>query len=156
RALGLMRCVMAGICPECGAAFPEGGSCRDNFHALLLLEAEVPGAAGSILHFYAVAAYGLQHPDSMNYTADTLAGLPPTVAAALDGQMTVAEIRRRGRRLDGAVRVTRRAGDAEVRWRRGDWPMTVADVCTADVETYAERVVAWAGSVRDTLDAYQT
>ena len=23
-------------CPECGAPVPEGGSCRDHFHALLL------------------------------------------------------------------------------------------------------------------------
>ena len=71
-------------CPECGAAVPEGGSCRDHFHALLLLEGEIPGVAGSILHFYAVAAYGLQHPDGMNYTAEALAGLHATVAAALD------------------------------------------------------------------------
>jgi hypothetical protein len=51
-------------CPECGAAAPEGGTCRDNFHALLLLEAEVPGGPGRLPHFYAVASYGLQHPGS--------------------------------------------------------------------------------------------
>ena len=66
---------MSSSCPECGAPVPPGGSCRDHFHALLLLEAEIPGVPGSILHFYAVATYALQHPDSMNYTADALAGL---------------------------------------------------------------------------------
>ena len=66
---------MAEVCPECGAPVPDGGSCRDHFHALLLLEAAIPGGPGALAHFYAVACYGLQHPDSLNYTADTLAGL---------------------------------------------------------------------------------
>jgi hypothetical protein len=116
---------------------------------------------GSILHFYAVATYGLQHPDSMNYTAEALANLRVAVADALDGRMTVAGLRQGGRRAtDGPVRVTRRAGDAEVAWRRGGWTMTIADVCTADTfgaydtrEEFADRVVRWASSVRETLDA---
>ena len=65
---------MAEGCPECGAPTPGGRSCRDNFHALLLLESQVPGGPGALPHFYAVACYGLQHPDSMNYTAEALAG----------------------------------------------------------------------------------
>ena len=72
---------MSEACLECGASVPDGGSCRDHFHALLLLEAEIPGVAGSILHFYAVAAYGLQHPDRMKYTAEAFAGLHATLAA---------------------------------------------------------------------------
>jgi hypothetical protein len=154
---------MSGTCPECGAAVPDGGSCRDHFHALLLLEAEIPGVAGSIAHFYAVAAYGLQHPDSMNYTAEALAGLHATLAAALDGQ-PMDRLRRRTRHdAEGAVRITRRAGDPEVSWRRGAWPMTIADVCTEGTfgsyetyEEYAGRVTAWARSVRATLDADRT
>jgi hypothetical protein len=39
---------MAMTCPECGAAVPEGGTCRDNFHALLLLESAIPGGPGSL------------------------------------------------------------------------------------------------------------
>src|SRR3954465_13426171 len=106
---------MPEICPECGAPVPDGGSCRDHFHALLLLEGEIPGVAGSVLHFYAVATYGLQHPDSMNYTAEALANLRAAVADALDGRTTVAGLRQRTRRAtDGPVRVTRRAGDPEV------------------------------------------
>jgi len=41
--------------------------------------------------------------------------------------------------------------------------MTIADVCTADTfgasdsyEEYADRVVSWARSVRETLDADET
>ena len=154
---------MSEACPECGATVPDGGSCRDHFHALLLLEAEIPGVAGSILHFYAVAAYGLQHPYSMNYTAEALAGLHAILAEALDGQ-PIEKLRRRMRHdAERAGRVTRRAGDPEVSWRRGTWPMTIADVCTAEtfgsydsLEEYGERVTAWARSVRQTLDADRT
>ena len=152
---------MAEHCPECGAALPEGGSCRDAFHALLLLEGEIPGVPGSIVHFYVVATYGLQHPQSMNYTQDAIDGLRTMLADALDGRADTSDIRRRGRRgADGPVRVTRRAGDPEVRWYKGPWPMTVANVCTSDTfgsydtyDEFAHRVTRWARSVRETLDA---
>jgi hypothetical protein len=144
---------MSELCPECGAPTPEGGSCRDNFHALLLLEWDIPGGPGYLSHSYAVACYGLQHPDTMNYTAAALAGLRASLADALDGRATLDDLRRRA--FDGAVRVTRRAGDAAVPWRRGSWPMTVADVLTVDADAgaYAERVLRWARSVREALDA---
>jgi hypothetical protein len=152
---------MPEICPECGAAVPEGGSCRDHFHALLLLEGEIPGVLGSVMHFYVVATYGLQHPHSMNYTADAFQGLRSMLSDALDGSAAVGDIRRRGRRAaEGPVRVTRRAGDPEVRWYHGPWPMTIADVCTADTfgsydtyDEFSDRVTRWAQSVRETLDA---
>jgi hypothetical protein len=147
---------MPAICSECGAPLPEGGVCRDYFHELLLLEAQVPNTAGSLLHFYAVASYVLQHPIDFTYTADALAGLRATLAEALDGKLTVADIRRRNRRLDGAARVTRRPGDAIVQWYRGTWPMTVLDVCRVAPDAYAERVVEWARSIRDTLNANWT
>src|SRR5438067_13494815 len=125
------RSQMSNSCPECGAPVPIGGSCRDNFHALLLLESEIPGGPGALPHFYAVACYGLQHPDSMNYTADTLARLRAGLADVLDGRATLDALRRRTRRaVDGPVRVTRRARDPAVPWRRGQWPMTVTDVLT--------------------------
>ena len=147
---------MAEPCPECGAATPEGGSCRDHFHALLLLESEIPGGPGGLPHFYAVASYGLQHPDSMNYTVDALVGLHASLADVLDGRATLDELRRRTRRaVGGAKRITRRGGDAVVPWRRGRWPMTVTDVLTVgpDADAYAERVSRWARSVREALDA---
>jgi hypothetical protein len=149
------KLAMPDNCPECSAPVPTGGSCRDLFHNLLLLEAEVPGAPGSIIHFYTVATYVLQHPDSMNYTAQALNQLRKSHRDALDGRATVGDLRRGARReYDGPRRVTRRVGDPEVVWWRGGWPMTAADVlATATVDTYAETVLRWARSVRSTLDA---
>jgi hypothetical protein len=143
-------------CPECGAPLPDGGQCRDHFSALLLLEAQVPEAAGSLLHFYAVASYALQHPDSFGYTAPALADVCKSLADALDGQVTVEDLRRRARYgFDGPARVVRRAGDDPAPWHRGPWPVTVADVCTVDAAEYVEQLLRWAHAVRDTLDAYR-
>jgi hypothetical protein len=126
-----------------------------------MLEGEIAGVPGSILHFYAVATYVLQHPDSMNCRREALAGLRTTLADSLDGRANLEEIRRRARSGAKALgRVTRRADDDPVSWPRGAWPVTIADVCTTDsfgeCDTYdalAERLRVWARSVRDTLDA---
>lgn len=147
---------MPDSCPECGVSVPEGGSCRDHFDALLLLEWRIPGGPGALAHFYAVACYGLQHPDGMNYTAETLLGLRRNVADMLDERATLEELRSRTRRAaNGPTRVTRRAGDAEAVWKRGGWPMTVTDVLTAeaDAAAYTDRVTQWARSIRETLAA---
>jgi hypothetical protein len=143
---------MGETCPECGAAVPDGGSCRDHFHALLLLEWQIPGGAGLLAHFYAVAAYALQHPRSMNYTAESLTGLRQSVADALEGRITIEGLRRRARRgAEAAGRVTRRESDAEIPEPVGAWSMSVEDVLTVEprAEAYAERVTAWARSVSE-------
>jgi hypothetical protein len=141
-------------CEECGAPLPAGGACRDLFHELLALEGEFPGAPGSILHFYAVATYNLQHPMGSGLTTDALAGLRLNLADALDGVATLPELRARARRAtDGATRVLRRTGDAPpAGWRRDGWPLTVADLLEATAETYPALVTGWARSVRAALD----
>lgn len=145
---------MDNACRECGAPVSEGGACLDQFHALLVLEGGFPGAPGSILHFYAVATYNLQHPDSIGLTAEALHALHRNLADALDGKATVAELRRRARRAtDGPTRVRRRPGDPPVAWHRGPWPLKVTDILTATAATYPDLVEAWARSVRATLDA---
>src|SRR4030067_244777 len=82
-------------CPECGAASPDGRACIDLFHAMLLLEHEVAadpaessGARSEAPPFHAVSSYVLQHPDSMNYTAEALAGVRRSVADHLAGRAT--------------------------------------------------------------------
>jgi hypothetical protein len=144
---------VSGVCHECGATILDGGSCRDHFHALLLLESEVPGGPGETPHFLAVSSYVLQHPEGMNFTAEALAHSRRHVAERLAGVATLEQIRRQVRRAaDGPQRVTRRAGDAVVRWRVSVWPLTVADVLAAGVEGYAGRVEQWARSILLTLD----
>lgn len=145
---------MADSCPECGAPLPAGGACRDHFHALLVLEGGFPGAPGSLAHFYAVACYNLQHPDSVGLTAEALNGLRQNVADALDGKATLDELRRRARRAtEGPTRVRRRPGDPPVTWHRGDWPVNVTAALGATAATYPALVEAWARAIRATLDA---
>jgi hypothetical protein len=76
---------------------PQGSSCRDHFDAILLLESQVPGGPGGWLHFYAVATYGLQHPEGMGFTVEALVGLRASLVDALDGRVTLETIRRRAR-----------------------------------------------------------
>ena len=141
-------------CAECGAPVPAGSSCLDHFHALLVLEGTFPGAPGSVLHFYLVAAYNLQHPDSIGLTAEVLKELRRNLADALDGKASVTELRRRARlATDGPTRVRRRPGDPPVDWYRGAWPVNVTGVLAATAATYPALVEAWARGVRATLDA---
>lgn len=147
---------MANPCPECRAPVPAGGACLDHFHTLLVLEATFPGAAGSILHFYAVAAYNLQHPDSVGLTTAALHGLRRNLADALDGKASVEELRRHAcRATDGPTRVRRRLGDPPVEWHRSPWPMNVTDLLTATAATYPDLVEAWARGVSTTLATYK-
>lgn len=140
-------------CPECGAEFSAGASCRDLFHELLVLEGEVPGAAGSIAHFYAVMTYALQHPEGMGYRAEMLEAGLQALGDALDGRADVAELRRRARAADGPTRILRRAGEPVPSWPGGPWAMNVGDVLAAGVDGYAEAVASWARAVRDRLEA---
>jgi hypothetical protein len=143
------------FCSECGAAVSDGGTCRDSFNALLLLEWQIPGGPRGFAHFYAVATFSLQHPHSMNLTIEALEGLRAAVADALAGRATIDDLRQRARQgARKAGRVTRRAGDAGVNWHVKAWPMNIADVLTVDAEAnaYGERVSNWARTVVDALD----
>lgn len=145
--------MMRSYCLECGAPIPEGGACRDNFHALLALEAEVPGAAGSIVHFFTVATYNLQHPVSMGFTVAALHGLREAHARALDGTGSVKQLRavvKAGAAAAG--RVTRRTGEPVPDWPTGGWSMTCRDVIEGGVAAFPERIREWAKSVREKLD----
>lgn len=138
-------------CPECGAEFSARASCLDLFHELLALESEVPGAPGSIRHFYAVMTYALQHPVGMGYRAEMLEAGLRALGDALDGRADVAELRRRARAADGPTRILRRADEPVPDWPGGPWAMNVADVLAAGVEGYSEAVASWARAVRDRL-----
>ncbi len=148
---------MALACNDCGAELAEGKSCEDYFHALLAVESQVPGAAGELPHFFAVASYNLQHPSAFMPAA--LTGLRRTLADILAGRAKVDDARRRASyEAEGATPVLRPAGTVLsaqdeallAPWPR-QWPMTVRDVCGVPPEQYVERVRLWAMSVSNAL-----
>lgn len=142
-------------CPECGAPVgPGASSCRENFEALLALEWEIPGGPGEVAHFFAVATYGIQHPGSMGYTANTVEGLVGAVRSVLAGTTTMEDVRRNVRKAATAAgRITRRGDEPIPHHPVGEWPINVTDVLAGGTAEYAERVSDWAASVIDVLDA---
>ena len=128
----------------------------DLFHALLLLEAELPGGPGEVPHFFAVASYGVQHPRSMGYTLETVRGLQGELAAVVRGETQLSDVRRRVRfRASAEGRVTRRSGDVVPGWPAVRWPLTVADVLAHGVDGYPEWVARWASAVVETVDGLE-
>lgn len=127
---------MSEPCSECGAPLADGGTCIQQFHSMRLLEHEVsadPVATGSdrgkIAHFYAVSSYVLQPPKSMNYTAEALGDLRPTVAERLAGKVTVAAMRTRVCR----ARMGRPGFFADpTLWYRDRWSLHGRDSCGCD------------------------
>jgi hypothetical protein len=119
--------------------------CRDNFHALLVLEGQVEGAAGSLTHFYTVACYVLQHPIGMNYTVEALQGLKESLVDALEGRATVEDLRRRARyAAEGSTRIMRREGDPLPESSGPGWEMKVAEVLAGGADAYVDNVARWA------------
>lgn len=146
----------AARCDECGAPVLPGGSCRDHLHELLYIEAAIPGGPGEVAHFYAVAAYGIQHPAGMGYTIETVSGLRSQLEHVLSHTADISDVRRRVRFAAGqAGRVTRRDGDRVPRWAVERWPMTACDVASGGTEAYAERVEEWARSVVAAVDGLE-
>lgn len=148
-------------CSECGAPVPAGQTCQANFHALLYLEGEAlgrsdsnaAGFAGPKAHFYAVAAYNLQHPDTQRLTVEALEGLRVAVREMLAGDIDIATLRSRNTKAhDGASRVTRRSGDPVYVREDVIWTVTVEDVLAAGPSAYCDSVERWARSVVDALD----
>ncbi|MBC7805553.1 MAG: hypothetical protein H7145_05325 [Akkermansiaceae bacterium] len=144
-------------CCECGAPLPLNGECYDRFNDLLLLEWAIPEGAGLFAHFYAVASYGLQHPDRFGYSMESLRNLRENLVLALAGNTSIEEIRLRTRRVtSGSNRITWQQGEPSVVWHRGDWPFTIMDVLNVapEAEAYEAHVEAWARSVCDTLSMH--
>lgn len=140
------------ICDECGASLAGVESCLEHFHALLLLESEIPGGPGEVPHFHAVASYGVQHPRSMGYTADTLTALVDAMRDVVSGAADLSDVRRRVRfHAAQTGRVTRRQGDAVPAWSVAAWNMTVVDVLARGARGYSESVEAWSHSIVESI-----
>ncbi|NJM07939.1 hypothetical protein HC891_19715 [Candidatus Gracilibacteria bacterium] len=132
-------------CPECGAIYSQELSCWDVLGLIIAWEY----ADADLLreHFLTVASYNFQHPTQFTDTA--LVSLWSAYTEYLDNQLALAEIRRRvGQAHQGATRVLKPAAERSPSLRR--WTMTIADVYDGgQAEGAAERVRAWARSIRD-------
>lgn len=132
---------MQETCLECGAPTVRGMNCREQLETILAWEYQDPELLS--LHFFTVALYNLQHPAS--FTEEAVSGLITLFKEALDEQLPNGEIRRRA-----AARVKKPVKADRPRLLR-TWPGTIADVTALGPEGAAERVRAWAVSVREAL-----
>lgn len=134
-------------CPECSASTVDGVACAEQFGAVLAWEQDDAELLAE--HFLTVASYNLQHPS--RFTADALDRLRESLALYLEGELAVKDIRRRMATVfDGPRRVMVREHERVVVARA--WPLTIADVyCGGRAQGAAERVRAWAASVREAL-----
>ena len=137
-------------CPDCGAQFPDGETCRSLFDRLLAHEYDFPDAFGAV-HHLTVAAYMLQHP--RGYSREAIDTWRTIIAESLDGVATHAMFLERGRRqFDGARRVREPGAEPPDGWPRR-WSMTAADVAgSPDAAAHIDRVRRWATSIRETLE----
>lgn len=142
---------MPPACTTCGSSL----DCRQAFDALLALEHVHPTAFGAV-HHLTVACYSLQHPEG--YAAAAIASWRRIVADVLDGRVTIPGLRRGvGAQFEGPTRV-REPGARSPDWWPRRWPLTAPDVVPAakepsTAEGHVTRVLAWAASVRETIDA---
>ncbi|MCC6734923.1 MAG: hypothetical protein IT534_02205 [Bauldia sp.] len=163
---------MPNRCPECGAPPGAGESCADLFNRMLAVEWEMIGrigrriapeaflarevaAVGMKAHFFAVGSYQLQHPAGL--TAAALAGLHQGLGDVLAGRREVADVRLAARRaFNGPQRVRRSAAggrDPMLGLWPSTWPLTVADCCDVDPDTYADAVARLAAATVAAIDA---
>jgi len=105
------------------------------------------------VHFLTVASYNLQHP--AQFRPEVLARLREAFIAHLDHGLPTSEIRRRmAEAYADSARVMLPGPERRPVLRR--WPMTIADVYLPDrPEGAADRVRAWAASIRAELDRRQ-
>jgi hypothetical protein len=140
-------------CPECGATWLEGITCRENFEQMLAWEFEYPEV--NTVHHLTVLCYHLQHPGL--YSPDGLRGAIRILAEFLDGGVTPADLRRRDRHiLDSNVRkykITGTPASHGVYQPPVHWAMTAADVVAGGPHLYDKNVQKWARSVLDAIKA---
>lgn len=131
-------------CPECGAPI-RTLACRERLDLLLAWEWEDEQLRA--LHFLTVASFNLQHPSP--FTDEAITGLQAAFRGYLDGDLTIADIRRGAAALNGSQRV-RRAVPA--RGASAAWTMTIDAVAQPDQPSgAAARVRAWAQAIRRDL-----
>ena len=146
----------AGVCPECGGAWPEGRTCQALFDEFLVWEFR--DAAYGQVHFLTVATFMTQHG---RYTDEAQAWIQTQLRRHLEAGESVADIRRQAQHTTSQAKrtwkVVRAAGDPPA--RKIAWTMTIGDVALAherseyDAAVYRAQVTEWA---RRTLQQLET
>ena len=140
-------------CPECGAPWPEGRTCADDFHQLLAWEFEDPRRWE--VHHLTVLCYHLQHPSL--YSPEGLRDGQQLLVQFVAQGVSPGEIRTRNRsRVDSGKRtwkITARPGAEGAYSHPVPWPMTAAQVVAGGPDAYCDSVRAWAESTLAALKA---
>lgn len=140
-------------CPECGASWPEGHTCDDDFYQMLYWESAYPDYG--VVHHLMVLCFHLQHPSrySREGLDESLVLLREFVANGTSPQ----EMRRRNApRVASDVRktpITARDGNKGAYAHPVAWTMRAANVARADHHRYVENTRIWAQHVYDDLRA---
>jgi hypothetical protein len=139
------------ICPECGAALPDGETCETNFHQMLFWEHE--DSSRWAVHHLTVLCYHLQHPSL--FSSDGLAnGLQLLTAFVRDG-ISPAEMRCTSRdKVNSKNRdwkITARPDSKGAYDHPPSWTMRTVDVVARGSDRYCDSVREWAQSVYDSI-----
>lgn len=141
-------------CPECGALWPEGRTCEDDFHQMLFWETEYPAYFAAVHHLL-VLCFSMQHP--RRYTAEGLDAAKLVLIEFVANGATPQEMRRRNAAHFASDRrttvMTARPDNQGAYAHPVRWTMTAADVARADVHSYVENTRRWAQAAYDDLVA---
>ena len=143
---------MEAVCVECGLPLPGTGECWTRVHELLEIESRVlvhrDPETGMRAHYFAIAAYLLQHPSRS--TQPALDGLLDDVTSMLHKPRPMCELRETVRRRHRGVNVSRIATPDDRAHVASQWPtqwsITASDVIASAEDGYVESVQEWAAA----------
>ncbi len=142
------------FCPECGASWPEGGTCQDYFSQLEAWEFENPADRYAVHHLM-VLCYHLQHPSL--YAPDGLRYAKQLLVDFVEGGISPQEMRERSRdKVDSGKRswkIKAKPGLIGSYAHPIHWQMTAADVVANGADSYCDSVRAWARLVLEDIRA---
>ncbi len=136
-------------CPSCGASWPDGRTCEEQFHALLFLEHANPTLAYPGHHLL-VMCYMLQHN---GYSEEARRAVISMLEDVLEHDLSTAQLLHQNREQLAATERTFKITGSAGSDTKIDWPLTIMDIDNQDAVGYIEHVTAWARSVLATLRA---
>ena len=141
------------VCPECGAPWPDGRTCDDDFYQMLYWESEHPEIYA--VHHLMVLCFTMQHPS--RYSVEGLEAGKELLTEFVANGVLPQEMRRRNAPRVASDRratpITARPDNQGAYAYPVTWTMTAADVAHADVHAYVENTREWARQTYAALKA---